>query len=404
MSISPNKKILIIGSGWEQLSLVEEIKKQGHYLIATHPNIHADGFKLADQYYVKDSRDISGHIRIAETHKIDAIVTDNCDFSFYTASIVASKLKLPFASIQSAVFSNDKFAQREAVGRSNVKQPVYQKVRTIEELIAASKIIMFPAILKPVDSRGTFGVSIIQSDKQLINAFYDAIDNSYSRTLILEQFISGTLVTVDGFCFSNGHQSLTVASRKFEEGPKPVTKEIIYPALFKKSINEALMKAHHQVVEALNYTTGHTHGEYILTNDNKIYLVECTNRGGGVYTSSVIVPLLTEYPINEILVNQALGSDDYAPANLGIESMKKAVILTFIDYEVGKVIDKINIEYMQKLPYVVRFRSKYSTNEMIESIENGAGRHSMLVLSASNTDQIIAHLQEFKNKLHIVYH
>lgn len=404
MTKSTNKKILIIGSGWEQLSLVEEIKQQGHYLIATHPNIKADGFKLADQYYVKDSRDISGHIRIAQTHNIDAIITDNCDFSFYTASVVASKLGLPFASIQSAVFSNDKFAQREAVSKSNVKQPLYRKVKTIDELNAASEIVKFPAILKPVDSRGTFGVTIIENEKQLVDAFYDAIDNSYSRTLILEQFISGTLVTVDGFCFSNGHQSLTVASRKFDEGPKPVTKEIIYPALFDTSVNESLMKAHHQVVNSLGYTTGHTHGEYILTQNNEIYLVECTNRGGGVYTSSVIVPLLTEYPINSILINQALGCDDYAPANLGIGSMKKAVMLTFMDYEVGKVIDEINIEHLQKLPYVVRFRSKYGTNDMIESIENGAGRHSMLVLSASGTDELITCLKHFKNELQITYH
>lgn len=399
-----NKKILIIGAGWEQVSLIETAKKMGHYIIATHPHISADGFKLADQYYVKDSRDIKGHIAIAESHKIDAVLTDNCDYSFYTASVVASNLNLPFASIQSALYSNDKFAQRECVGHTKVKQPTFVKIQTLDQLFDAIPKIGFPSILKPIDSRGTFGVTIIENQTQLKQAFFDAINNSPSRTLIYEQFIKGTLVTVDGFCFKNGHQSLTVASRKFEKGPKPVTKEIIYPAVFEININVALMSAHHDVVSALGYTVGHTHGEYILAENNEIFLVECTNRGAGVFTSSVIVPLLTTYPINECLVNQMLGCDTYEPENNGLASMKCSVMLTFIDYTVGQVIDEINLEEVQKLPFTVRFRSKYGVNDMIESIENGAGRHSMLVISASNHNELLNNLKAFKQTLKVKYH
>ena len=399
-----NKKILIIGAGWEQVALIDTAKKMGHYIIATHPHISADGFKLADQYYVKDSRDIKGHLAIAESHKIDAVLTDNCDYSLYTASVVASKLNLSCASIQSSLYSNDKFAQRECVSHTKVKQPSFVKIQTLDQLLSAASKIGFPSILKPIDSRGTFGVTIIENKTQLKQAFFDAINNSPSRTLIYEHFIKGTLITVDGFCFKNGHQSLTVASRKFEDGPKPVTKEIIYPAVFENNINVALMKAHHDVVSALGYSVGHTHGEYILTDNNEIFLVECTNRGGGVFTSSVIVPLLTLYPINECLINQMLGCDTYEPEYNGLASMSCSVMLTFIDYEVGKVIDEINTEEVQKLPFTVKFRSKYGVNDMIESIENGAGRHSMLVITANNHNELLNNLNTFNHTLKIKYH
>ena len=137
---------------------------------------------------------------------------------------------------------------------------------------------------------------------------------------------------------------------------------------------------------------------------NDIYLVECTNRGGGVYTSTVIVPLLTAYPINECLINQMLGCDTYEPENSGLTSMKCSVMLTFIDFEIGKVIDDINIGEMRKLPYTVRFRSKYGINDMIESIENGAGRHSMVVISANNQNELINNLNSFKLELKVKYH
>jgi biotin carboxylase len=398
------KKILVIGAGWEQYELIKTIKDAGHSIIATHPNLQAEGFKLADHFYVKEASDIAAHTRIAVSHKIDAIITDNCDYSFYTASVVASRLNLPFASIESALFSNDKFSQRERCNNTGVRQPMYMKVRTPENLYDAARKITFPIILKPVDSRGTFGVSVINNEQQLKSAFYEALQYSPSHTLICEKFIEGTLVTVDGFCFKNGHRSLCVASRKFTEGVKPITKEIIYPAQFEQAINNKLLDNHDLVVKQLNYQYGHTHGEYIITSDNEIYLVECTNRGGGVYTSSVIVPLLTEIDLNRILLDQSLGQDDFEVEDKNTNFMKKSVILTFLDFEVGRVIKSINIEAMQQKPYTVRFRSIYGENDMVESIENCASRHSMLVLQGANVEEAITNLSDFKNELNIQYH
>jgi biotin carboxylase len=400
------KTILVIGAGWEQFQLLKTIKDEGHKIIATHPFLNADGFKLADVTYVKDSRDIKSHLRIAQTHKVDAIVTDNCDFSLYTAAVLASKLGLPFTSIQSAIYSNDKFSQREACKKGGVLQPDFHKVRTLEELLSASKSIGFPLIVKPIDSRGTFGVTVVTNREELETAYYDAVDQSHSRVLICEKFIRGTLVTVDGFCFRNGHRSLAVASRKFEKGAKPVTKEIIYPALFSKQLNDKLLRNHELVVSALGYQYGHTHGEYIVTDDEQIYLVECANRGGGVYTSSVIVPLLTGIDLNRILLNQSLGSDVFEIGNNVSDHgyMTKSAMLTFLDFEVGKVVKNINLEEVRALPFTVRFRSIYSENDMIESIENCASRHSMLVIEGEDTDRLLENFDLFKEKLKLEYH
>ncbi|WP_291726757.1 ATP-grasp domain-containing protein [Bernardetia sp.] len=398
------KKILVIGAGWEQYALLETIKKEGHSIIATHPNLQAQSFEFADHHYIKESTDIAAHLRIAQAHKIDAILTDNCDYSFYTASIIASKLNLPFAPIDSAILSNDKFEQRERCNNTKVRQPIYRKVKTIEALEEAASQVGFPLILKPIDSRGTFGVTIIKEEESLKSAFYDAISNSPSHTLICEEFIEGTLVTVDGFCFSNGHQSLAVASRKFEKGSKPVTKEIIYPAQFSEDLNKKLLENHNDVVSLLGYQYGHTHGEYIVNQNEEIFLVECTNRGGGVYTSSVIVPLLTQIDLNKVLLHQSLGTDNFKVENMGLGFMKKSVMLTFLDFEVGKVIKSINMNNMLSKDYTVRFRSIYGENDMVESIENCASRHSMLVIQGADSKQTLSNFSDFKKELTIEYY
>ncbi len=398
------KKILVIGAGWEQYTLFEKIKEHGHHIVATHPDINADSFNLADVTYVKDSRDIRAHITISATHNIDAVITDNCDYSLYTASVVASKLDLPFTSVKSALFSNDKFSQREACAKFGVLQPEFYKVRTPQDAIEAADDIGYPVVIKPVDSRGTFGVTIVYNAKELVDAYFDAVCYSPSLTLICERFIEGELVTVDGFCFSNGHHSLTVASREFAEGKKPVTKSVSYPSQHDDELKTRLLKNHQVVVEALGYDFGHTHGEYFVTKNNEIYLVECANRGAGVYTSSTINPLITGIDLNNIFLNQVLGFDDFLVDHDKKNYMCRAAMLSFLNFEVGKVIKSINVDEVKKLPFVQRFRTIYSEKQMVESIENCASRHAMLVVDGSDMNALLHNFDIFKSTLNVEYY
>ena len=398
------KTILAIGSGWEQYALFEEIKAAGHKIIATHPNAGADSFKLSDVTYVKDSRDIRAHITIAETHDIDGVITDNCDYSLYTASVVAAKLELPFTAVKSALFSNDKFSQREACANYGVMQPEFRQVRTPQEIIMAADSIGYPVVIKPVDSRGTFGVTIVRTPVELLDAYFDAISNSPSLTLICEKYIEGELVTVDGFCFANGHQSLTVASREFAKGSKPVTKSVSYPSRHNDELKLRLLNNHQLVVEALGYKFGHTHGEYFVTKNNDIYLVECANRGAGVYTSSTINPLITGINLNQIYLNQVLGCDEFQIEHDKRNYMQRSATLLFLDFEVGKVVKKINIDEVKKLSFVRQFRTIYTEKQMVESIENCASRHAMLVIDGSEVDELSHNLDIFKSTLKVEYY
>ena len=398
------KNILVIGSGWEQYVLFEKIKKSGHKIIATHPSTKADSFRLADTTYVKDSRDIGAHIAIAETHKIDAVITDNCDYSLYTASVVALKLGLPFSSVKSALFSNDKLSQREACEKSKILQPDFYKVRTLQDAIEAANKIDYPVVIKPVDSRGTLGVTIVENLKELINAYFDAVRYSPSLTLICEKFIKGELVTVDGFCFSNGHQSITVATRKLAVGKKPVTKSVLYPSLHDDELKINLLKNHQKVVEALGYNFGHTHGEYFVTKNKEIYLVECANRGAGVFTSSTINPLITGIDLNDIFLNQVLGTDDFQVVHNIKSHMSRAALLIFLDFEVGKVIKSINIDEVNKLRFVQQFKTIYTEKQMVESIINCASRHAMLVIDGDDRDELSRNLEIFHSKFKVVYY
>lgn len=386
------KRLLFIGAGWEQEELIKTAKRMGYEVIATHPHLDETVVPLADRYFVRESDDIESHIKLAQTFEVDGIVTDNCDYSLYTATFVAEKLGLPSVGLASAVCAMTKHRQRRRCDSASfVNQPEYYTFKTILKYKNIVDSFKFPFIVKPDDSRGTFGVTIVRDESQINEAFFHALSNSPSRTGIIEEFIEGTLFTVDGFCFDNSHKCLGIASRKFVEGPHPVTKEIVYPAEVPDETINKLKMAHRSVVKSLNYSKGHTHGEYIVNKEGQVYLVECTNRGGGVYTSSTIAPEVSGNDLNEALIKQMTGQDA-----MGEESENNPVVLSFLDFEVGKTIKSIEVE---DLPYVLKFRSIYGEKDMVESIDNCASRHMMLVIKGG-----VEELDDFKSKLKITYY
>ncbi|MEZ4938054.1 MAG: ATP-grasp domain-containing protein [Crocinitomicaceae bacterium] len=402
--MSKEQKILMIGAGWEQFELVKQAKELGLFVIASHPRLNNDGFALSDRHYIRESDDIQAHLNIASEHSVQGIVTDNCDYSYYTSSVIASKLGLHFSSLENAISCVDKTQQREKCSRNkSIHQPKFKEVRTLEEYTEWTNQIGYPYIVKPVDSRGTFGVTIVRNESNAKEAFFHAVMNSPSKRIICEEFIEGTLVTVDGFCFSNGHKALAVASRIYDDGPHPVTNEITYPAEFPEEVKTALLINHDKVVTALGYNMGHTHGEYILSPNGTIYLVECTNRGGGVFTSSTIVPHLTGINLNKILIEQSLGKDEFQVENKE-NYMERSVILAFLNLEAGKVIKSINVDELTNLKYVLQLRSIYEKNDMVESVENCASRHIMVVITGDNLQDCKSNFKEFKSKLEIKYY
>lgn len=385
------KRLLFIGAGWEQKKLVVEAKSMGFEIIATHPNVDKSVMSLCDRYFIRKSNDIISHIKIAKTFKVDGIITDNCDYSLFTSSFIAEQLDLPSVGLDAASCALQKSKQRiRCLNALYVSQPKFFNFQTLEEYNECVKSFKFPFIVKPNDSRGTFGVSIVRKKDEIIDAFFYAISNSPSRNGIIEKFIIGSLFTVDGFCFDNGHKSLAVASRTFTEGPYPITKEIVYPAKTTEKIINKLKKAHSSVVKSLKYKKGHTHGEYIVDKNDCVFLVECTNRGGGVFTSSTIVPRVSGINLNQALINQFLNKKVFVE-----NYQNNSIILAFLDFQVGKTIKYIKVP---EFPFIIEFRSIYKEKDMVESIENCASRHMMLVIDGG-----IKELKKFKRKLEIEY-
>ncbi|MDD5433313.1 MAG: ATP-grasp domain-containing protein [Candidatus Pacebacteria bacterium] len=377
-----NKKILIIGAGWEQVPMIKKAKAMGLYVIATNPLANAAGFEFSDEHIVVDPRDLFAMEKIVKEHQIQAVVSDNCDYSLFACAVLGRLFNLPATSIEAAQLTTNKFNMRDRCSKFGIVQPEFRLCKTLEEAKQAIAEIGFPVVFKPVDNRGSFGVKILFNDQNLEQYFLHSLINSHSRYILVEKYIEGINLTVDGYAFPEGHINVGIASKKVWLTPenKPITQEVIYPAEISPDSFEKVLANNQKVVQALNIKQGATHAEYMLTENGDIYLLEIANRGGGVMTSQSIIPAISGVDIPELLLKESLGLEIKKPEGFDIYNNRSSVLHFFVFEKRGKikVLEREDLNTIQN--DLLHFMFLIKPGDVIKSVESGADRHGFLIM------------------------
>jgi len=391
------KKVLVINLGWEQEPLLDKL---------TEYDVEIYGVHYDEDYYKKprykdilicDIRDLDKILAFAKKIDVDAVISDECDYSHFAQALVSQSLNIPGPRISEAQISLNKYLQRTRAKQNNILIPDYSLVTSIDDIYKFLKKVSFPIIIKPVDNRGSFGVNKINDDADIVEAYEDALVNSHSRLVIVEKFIEGKHITVDGYIFRNeGIKSLAIADKILAPDNRQVALDIQYPASFSSSFYNEILKINENVNSALGYRFGMTHSEYMVTKDNQVYLIESANRGGGVYTSEVIVPNVSGVDILSQYICDAL---DMKKSFVKKRIERNKVILKFFNLKAGKIQDIKGIHKFIKYKEILKFKIFLRNGDIIKTITNDANRHGFVI--ALNKDIDIEKM--IKENIEVIY-
>src|SRR5437870_4860542 len=106
------KRILMIGASWEQVPLIQKLKGLEYWVLATNPTAGGEAMAFADEARVIDPRDIPAFDALFREFGIEAIVTDNCDYSLYASGLLCWKHYLPGPNLRAILYANNKRASR----------------------------------------------------------------------------------------------------------------------------------------------------------------------------------------------------------------------------------------------------------------------------------------------------
>ncbi|MEZ5336272.1 MAG: ATP-grasp domain-containing protein [Methanolobus sp.] len=304
------KKLMVLGAARTQVPIIKLAKKRGFETIVVSCEGDYPGLKFADKTYDVDICDTEKVMEIAEKEQVDGIVTDQLDFPVPTIAYVTEKLGLPSIGYDCALKFTNKFLMRTEAARLGIKNPEYYRVSTLEEARNKCLDIGFPVIIKPTDSAGSRGVSVINNIAELETNFIPSLDYSSESSVIIEKFIQGEEYVIAGFASNYRFTNLAIGKRQLFDIPNVFVPSVtMFCASTDDYIEKQMLKTNKTLIEGFGLKFGVTHCEYIVEEGTgDIYLVECAARGAAICISSHIVPLATGIDVNSMLLDVATGN------------------------------------------------------------------------------------------------
>mgnify|MGYP006071498429 FL=1 len=280
------KKILLLGGASQQIIAIKKAQELGYYTILCDYLSDNPGQYVADKFYLASTTEKDKILEIAKQEKIDGILAYASDPAAPTAAYVAEKLQLhgnPFDSVDT-LCNKDKF--RAFLSNNGFNSPRSFEVNTKTCLDNISlKEMSFPVIVKPVDSSGSKGVTVVYNEIEIKNAVQFAFQFSRIKRVIIEEFIEkqhpyligGDVFILDGkvkvWGLLNCHRDNEVNSLV------PVGKS--YPVEVSKDDLENVKEVIQKIVDDLNINSGAMNVELDIDKNGKVWPIDMGPRSGG---------------------------------------------------------------------------------------------------------------------------
>ena len=301
-----NAKALIIGGSRWQLDLIKRASELGLGTLVADISAAAPGRLLADEFVQIDTNDCRGLLEIARQKRIDLVLADQSDRIVPVAAFLNEQLSLNGIRPNTARVFTDKHAMRRALSGSGIPMPRYAEVSTVEEATMAASEWVYPLILKPKNSQASLGVFKVDDERELRDHFAASMNESRDGKILVEEFIEGAEVTVEGFSLGGKCYVLAISEKEHYAFNPCVACRLAYPPRFAPEIIARIEETDERVVNTLGLRDGISHAEYRV-RDGIPYLVEVAARGGGNRIASVIIKHVSGVDVYEMLIRRLLG-------------------------------------------------------------------------------------------------
>ena len=279
------KKLLLLGGSAQQVIAIEEAKKCGYYTVLCDYLTDNPGQYIADKFYLVSTTDMDAVLKVAMDEKVDGVIAYASDPAAPTAAYVCEKMGLstnPYEAV-SILCNKDKF--REFLGTHGFNAPVSYRFAEGELYGDVTDNMELPVIVKPVDSSGSKGITVLEDWNNLDQAVSFAYSFSRSKRIIIEQFlvkkhafiVGGDIFVKDGkvvlWGLLNCHRDDKVNALV------PVGKS--YPLDLPEEDVNRIKSELSRLVETVGLKYGLVNVEVLIDSKDRVWLVDIGPRAGG---------------------------------------------------------------------------------------------------------------------------
>jgi phosphoribosylaminoimidazole carboxylase (NCAIR synthetase) len=256
----------------------------------------------------------------AREHPVQGVVGVDDDTAVVAAAI-AGELGLRGNPVSAAVAARDKHRQRQLLAAAGTPVPRFALHRLDEDAPALAAQASYPCVLKPLRLSASRGVVRADTPTEFVAAFervkrileQAGCPHPASRSLLVEEFVPGREVAVEGLVTRGALQVLAIFDKP-DPLDGPFFEETIYvtPSRLARTAQQAIAACAQAAVTALGLREGPIHAE-LRCNDRGAYLIELAARPIGGRCSAALrfgtggSGLGAGVSLEEIVIRHALG-------------------------------------------------------------------------------------------------
>ena len=203
-------KIAVLGANYQYLSFYKQAKALGYEIISfgREEDDHVCS-ELADKFYNISFTEKEQILKICKQEGVDGVTSFLIESALPYVYYISRGLGIPCNSKECESLIRDKLTMRERMKEMNISIPAYAVVHSKVD----NYNILFPVVVKPADSGGSRGVTLVYERGQLEIAIERALEWSPSKTVMLEQFVGGREFSIEAISFEGKHYIVQITDK-----------------------------------------------------------------------------------------------------------------------------------------------------------------------------------------------
>ncbi|MCP4595906.1 acetyl-CoA carboxylase biotin carboxylase subunit family protein [Neptuniibacter sp.] len=289
------KAIYIIGAGPLAIKTFSWTKELGLLTIVTDQNPDAPGILHADFHAQLSAADQSGsHEKfIASLPSNITICGVYCgnEIGAPLANQLRQHLGLPYASPESILTAADKVLMKGAWLEKGIHTPPCTVMKNINDINRSITGKDETFIIKPSLGSGSRGVQAIHDGDDLEKIWQAALEPvDFEGSVLLEPYIEGRSIDANGVFFKNKYYPAGTLEKYITDFPECLPLGGNDPADIPTNTSNEVHRLMEHACRAINLTEGPVKGDFILSNDGTVYVLEVAPRLHGDVTTCNTLP------------------------------------------------------------------------------------------------------------------
>jgi biotin carboxylase len=271
--------LLVLGAGEDQLPVYVEAKRRGMQTIAVDSSTDRPALRYADERLHISTRD---HMAIAAAlgrRRLAGVVSAASDASLESWHELSNRYRAPFRyPLTAAIASIDKIAFHAVADAAGVTAYRWRQHTDPRALVELAPEVGFPLVAKPADSSGSKGVTLVRRPEDLPAALDYAAEFTMSGTLVIEEFLAGSNLTVDVFMRDGEAAFAGITEKRILPGVHFVIGGHTCPAPIDSQLHQRLTGLAARLCRAVGLDDGPANFDVIVAGDGEIRVLEANAR------------------------------------------------------------------------------------------------------------------------------